>query len=50
KAPIDCLDYVLVHELSHLVYPYHSPEFYQLMAIIMPDWQKRKERLSRVII
>lgn len=48
KAPIDCLDYVLVHELCHLVHPNHSPEFYRLLSVIMPDWQKRKDRLSRV--
>ena len=50
KAPIDCLDYVLVHELCHLVHVNHSPEFYRLLGVIMPDWQKRKERLSRVTI
>lgn len=50
KAPIHCLDYVLMHELCHLVHPNHGPEFYRLLNILMPDWQKRKARLERVTI
>jgi hypothetical protein len=50
KAPIHCLDYVLMHELCHLVHPNHSPEFYRLMNRLMPDWRKRKERLERVTV
>lgn len=50
KAPIHCVDYVLVHELCHLVYPNHSPDFYQLLRMLMPDWPARKERLEKVVI
>jgi len=50
KAPVHCVDYVLMHELCHLVHPNHGPEFYQLMNMLMPDWQKRKERLERVTV
>lgn len=50
KAPVHCVDYVLLHELCHLVYSNHGPEFYRLLGNLMPDWQKRKERLERVTI
>jgi predicted metal-dependent hydrolase len=50
KTPIHCLDYVIVHEMCHLVYPNHSKEFYRLLRRIMPDFEKRKERLNRFII
>ncbi|MBI9046146.1 MAG: M48 family metallopeptidase [Anaerolineaceae bacterium] len=42
KTPIDCIDYVIVHELCPLVYPHHDKAFYRLMKKIMPDWQERK--------
>ena len=50
KAPIHCVDYVLVHELCHLVHPNHSPDFYQLLGILMPDWPARKEHLEKVVV
>ncbi len=50
KAPIHCVDYVLVHELCHLVFANHSPDFYQLLRMLMPDWPARKERLEKVVV
>ena len=50
KAPIHCIDYVVVHELCHLLSPEHSPKFYRLLSRILPDWEKRKERLEKVIL
>lgn len=48
KAPLYCIDYVIVHELCHLIYPQHSKKFYSLLKSIFPDWQERKERLEQV--
>ena len=50
KAPIHCIDYVVVHELCHLVVEEHNGKFYRLLDLIMPDWKKRKERLEKVIL
>jgi len=50
KAPIHCIDYVIIHELCHLVYPSHDKKFYRLLGKILPDWQKRKVSLEKVII
>ncbi|HHL34369.1 MAG TPA: M48 family peptidase [Desulfobulbaceae bacterium] len=50
KAPIHCIDYVIVHELCHLIYPNHDRNFYRLLGRILPDWERRKERLEKVVI
>lgn len=45
-APVDCIDYVIIHELCHLRYHHHQPEFYKLLSRILPDWKRRKARLE----
>ncbi len=50
KAPVHCIDYVIIHELCHIFHPHHNKEFYHLLGQILPDWKKRKERLEKVII
>lgn len=44
--PIDLIDYVMVHEFCHLKEHNHSTRCYALLATAMPDWQKRRARLS----
>ncbi|WP_269937764.1 M48 family metallopeptidase [Arthrobacter sp. HY1533] len=46
RAPVDGIDYVITHELCHLEIPNHSRDFYQLLTKVMPDWEKRKDRLE----
>jgi len=46
KAPVSCIDYVLVHELCHRIVPDHSPRFLRLLAAHMPDWERRRDRLN----
>jgi predicted metal-dependent hydrolase len=46
SAPKDCIDYVIIHELCHLRFPNHSPNFYKLLASILPDWNSRKNYLN----
>ena len=47
KKPRVCIEYVVFHELVHLLYPDHSKKFYDYLTLYMPDWQKRKEILER---
>ena len=43
--PPDCLEYVVVHELCHLLAPGHGPEFHAIMDAVMPDWKARRAKL-----
>lgn len=43
--PAECLEYVVVHELCHLLVAGHGPEFKALMDGVMPDWRKRRAKL-----
>lgn len=45
-APAWVLDYVVVHELCHLVYLNHSRQFWQLVEQILPDYRNRREWLK----
>lgn len=44
-APMSIVDYVLVHELAHLKYLDHSPEYWRFVRSILPDYEQRKEWL-----
>jgi predicted metal-dependent hydrolase len=46
RAPRDCIDYVIVHELCHLEYPDHGAGFHARLEQVLPDWEKRKHRLE----
>ncbi|HEV7334653.1 MAG TPA: SprT family zinc-dependent metalloprotease [Bosea sp. (in: a-proteobacteria)] len=46
-APKTVLEYAVVHELCHLRHRNHDPEFWGLVATIIPDWQDRKGWLDR---
>lgn len=46
KAPRDCIDYVLTHELCHLREHHHGPKFYELLGSEMPDWKAVKGKLD----
>lgn len=49
KAPKGCIEYVIIHELCHLVHHNHSAAFFELQTKEMPDWERWKERLERVL-
>jgi hypothetical protein len=47
QLPVRLVDYVLVHELCHLVEPSHNREFRRSLERALPDWQDRKAELDR---
>jgi predicted metal-dependent hydrolase len=49
RAPRGCIDYVITHELCHLVVPDHSRKFTNLLERVMPDWRDRKRHLERML-
>lgn len=46
RAPRECVDYVLIHEICHLREHNHSKRYYDLLEQHHPDWQKVKARLD----
>ncbi|MCA8919814.1 MAG: M48 family metallopeptidase [Planctomycetes bacterium] len=48
RAPRRCIDYVVAHELCHLVVPNHSGEFVRLLRRVVPDWEARKALLEQI--
>ncbi|MDW7746839.1 SprT family zinc-dependent metalloprotease [Halomonas sp.] len=46
KAPTECIDYVILHELCHLEEHNHSQRFYDLLRYAMPRWEVVKHRLD----
>lgn len=49
EAPVDAIDYVISHELCHMIHPHHGPEFFDLLVKVMPDWEKRKSKLEQLL-
>ena len=49
QAPTDAIDYVITHELCHIAEPHHGPAFFDLLTRVMPDWERRKQRLERIM-
>lgn len=46
KKPRYCIEYVILHELSHLKFPNHSKQFWEYMSVHMPNWKWRKDKLE----
>ncbi|MFZ6663518.1 M48 family metallopeptidase [Peijinzhouia sedimentorum] len=49
KAPKGSIEYVIIHELCHLIHHNHTRAFYDLQETIMPEWKKWKERLENTL-
>lgn len=45
-TPRRCIEYVVMHELCHLVHKHHDKDFFNLLTVMMPDWEKRKAKLD----
>jgi hypothetical protein len=48
KKPKDCLEYIVVHEMTHLLEPTHSARFIAMMDGFMPNWRLRRNHLNQL--
>ena len=46
KHPVECLEYIVVHEMIHLLERYHNKRFYLLMDDFYPGWKDMKKKLT----
>jgi predicted metal-dependent hydrolase len=46
KKPKECIDYVVLHELAHLLEPTHNARFIAIMDRAMPNWKLRRDQLN----
>jgi len=46
-APLTIVDYIIVHELAHLIHSNHSPAFWSEVEKVIPDYRERKEWLRK---
>lgn len=46
QYPDEAVDYVVVHELAHIVHKNHGPQFYALIASVLPDYKARRKLLA----
>lgn len=49
KAPKGCIEYVIIHELCHLIHHDHTQKFIDLQTREMPDWEKWKNKLEKLM-
>lgn len=49
KAPKGCIEYVIIHELCHLIHYDHTQKFIDLQTKEMPDWEKWKTKLEKLL-
>ena len=48
KKPSECLEYILVHEMAHLLEPTHNERFVALMDQFLPKWRSCRDELNRL--
>ncbi|WP_256324917.1 M48 family metallopeptidase [Nitrosomonas sp. Nm132] len=48
KKPLACLEYIVVHEMTHLLEPTHNSRFIGLMDQFMPKWRFYRDELNRL--
>jgi predicted metal-dependent hydrolase len=50
KKPILCIEYVVVHELTHLIERTHNDKFTKILDVNLPKWKSLKDELNRFIL
>ncbi|MEG1635321.1 MAG: SprT family zinc-dependent metalloprotease [Rikenellaceae bacterium] len=49
RAPVECIKYIITHELCHLIHQNHSKRFYDLLQTEFPDWKESRKLLEQTI-
>lgn len=47
QVPLECVQYVVLHEMTHQYISAHNADFYRKMAVFMPDWKERRTLLKQ---
>lgn len=50
KAPKECIEYIIDHELMHFVHRNHDKRYYEMLTAVTPDWKERKEKLEKYVL
>jgi predicted metal-dependent hydrolase len=48
KKPAECLEYILVHEMAHIIEPSHNDRFTSLMNLLLPRWRDYRRVLNQL--
>ncbi|WP_343658867.1 YgjP-like metallopeptidase domain-containing protein [Chryseobacterium sp.] len=48
KKPVSCLEYIIVHEMIHLLERHHNERFLYYMDTFLPSWKQIKEELNNL--
>ena len=48
KKPHECLEYIVVHEMAHLIEPSHNKRFISLMDLFLPKWKLYRDELNKL--
>lgn len=48
KKPKECLEYIIVHEMAHLIEPTHNARFVGIMDLFLPQWHAYRDELNRL--
>lgn len=49
SAPKQCIEYLIIHELCHLKHYNHGAEFFELLSVLVPDWEALRTKLNASI-
>jgi predicted metal-dependent hydrolase len=50
KARRPCIEYVILHELIHFLFPHHNRQFYDFLTLYIPDWKDKKKILDTEVV
>jgi len=48
-APKACIEYLIIHELCHLKHYNHGAEFFELLTLLVPDWEALRQKLNQSV-